>query len=176
MAATSRTANSESARSRALERGLAGVASNGGMAHSNYFNCAPGFLVSPRCRTFRSAVSVRRPASRARLTSWGRSIRPWFERGRTSGIRTFGNRIRTAPIPALTATCDSAGRSGSAAARWRKHARKILADIRAWRSLRGCRSVAERAVRADEEASTMAPPRSHAVFNIVHFEKLNPSA
>jgi hypothetical protein len=43
MAATSRTATSESALSRAFERGLAGVASNGGMAQLELFQSRAGF-------------------------------------------------------------------------------------------------------------------------------------
>ena len=88
------------------------------------------------CQTFRLAASVRRQASRARLTSSGRSIPRWFECGRTFGTRRYGSRIRTSPIPASTAACGSAGTSGNAAAGWRKHPLTRLTDIRAWQSLR----------------------------------------
>jgi len=136
MAATNNVAISESARSRAFERGLAGMASSGGMTPSrNVLNCAPGLIISLPWSSLTSAVSIRRQASRAPRTPWDLAISLWFQRARISGIRRYGSRSRTVPIPVSTAACDSAGTSGTAAVRWRKYPPRTLADIRAWRSL-----------------------------------------
>ena len=100
----------------------------------------------------RSAASIRPQASRARPKPSGHAIRPSFRRGRISGIRMYGSRNRPVPLQASTATSDSAGTSGSGAARWRIFASRIPTEIRACRIALFCvagPAMAETAGRAD---------------------------
>src|ERR1700737_94526 len=84
-------------------------------------------------QTLTSAALVHLRASPECLRSWGRSIRPLFQRDRNSGTRMYGSRTRTVPPRASTEACDCAGTSGSGAVRWRKCAQTIPVEIRAWR-------------------------------------------
>jgi hypothetical protein len=94
---------------------------------------AGGAFPQRRSQPLMLAALIRSPAIRGCPRSWGRSTRRRFQPDHISGTRMYGSRSRRVLPRASTAACDSAGMSGSAAARWRKYARKIPVGIRAWR-------------------------------------------
>jgi hypothetical protein len=112
-------------------------------------------------QTLTSAALIRLQANPACPRSWDRWIRPSIQRNRTFGTRMYGSRSRRVPAQAWTAACDSAGTSGSGAARWRKHALRRPVEIRASR-------IALDWLRCRR----MTLPASDAVVKIAHFEKL----